>query len=60
MANLSLPGTSSFIGEFLVLTRLFQTNSFVAVIATTGTILGAALWLCNRVIYGVGKVSIVF
>ena len=58
MANLSLPGTSSFIGEFLVLTGLFQTNSFVAVLATTGTILGAAyaLWLCNRVIYGIGKV----
>ena len=58
MANLSLPGTSSFIGEFLVLTGLFETNSFVAVLATTGTILGAAyaLWLCNRVIYGIGKV----
>ena len=58
MANLSLPGTSSFIGEFLVLTGLFQTNSFVAVCATTGTILGAAyaLWLCNRVVYGIGKV----
>nr|QES94777.1 NADH dehydrogenase subunit 4 [Trebouxia lynnae] len=58
MANLSLPGTSSFIGEFLVLTGLFQTNTFVAVLATTGTILGAAyaLWLCNRVIYGIGKV----
>ena len=58
MANLSLPGTSSFIGEFLVLTGLFQTNSFVAILATTGTILGAAyaLWLCNRVIYGIGKV----
>ena len=58
MANYSLPGTSSFIGEFLVLTGLFETNSFVAVLATTGTILGAAyaLWLCNRVIYGIGKV----
>ena len=58
MANLSLPGTSRFIGEFLVLTGIFQTNSFVAVLATTGTILGAAyaLWLCNRVIYGVGNV----
>ena len=58
MANLSLPGTGSFVGEFLILTGLFQTNTFTAVLACTGTILGAAyaLWLCNRVIYGYGKV----
>ena len=57
MANISLPGTSSFVGEFLVLTGVFQTNTFIGVMATTGIVFGAAyaLWLCNRVIYGVGK-----
>ena len=57
MANISLPGTSSFIGEFLVLTGAFQNNSFVALMAATGMVFGAAyaLWLCNRVLYGVAK-----
>lgn len=59
MANISLPGTSSFIGEFLVLTGAFQSNSFVALMAATGMVCGAAyaLWLCNRVLYGVNKVG---
>ena len=58
MANISLPGTSSFVGEFLVLVGAFQSNTFVAVMATTGIVFGAAyaLWLCNRVVYGFGKV----
>ncbi len=57
MANISLPGTSSFIGEFLLLTGTFQNSSFAAMMAATGMVLGAAyaLWLCNRVIYGVVK-----
>ena len=57
MANISLPGTSSFIGEFLVLLGAFQNNTFVAVMAATGMVLGAAyaLWLCNRIIYGLAK-----
>jgi proton-translocating NADH-quinone oxidoreductase chain M len=57
MANISLPGTSSFIGEFLVLTGAYQSNSFVAFLAATGMVLGAAyaLWLCNRLLYGVVK-----
>jgi len=57
MANISLPGTSSFIGEFLVLAGAYQSNSFVAFMAATGMILGAAyaLWLCNRLLYGVVK-----
>lgn len=57
MANISLPGTSSFIGEFLVLTGAYQSNSFVAFMAATGMVLGAAyaLWLCNRLLYGVVK-----
>ena len=57
MANISLPGTGSFIGEFLVLTGAFQSNSFVALMAASGMVLGAAyaLWLCNRILYGVNK-----
>lgn len=54
MANISLPGTSSFVGEFLVLVGIFQSNTFVAIVASTGMILGAAyaLWLYNRVVFG--------
>ena len=57
MANISLPGTSSFIGEFLVLTGTYQNNSFIAFLAATGMVLGAAyaLWFCNRLFYGVIK-----
>lgn len=59
MANISLPGTSSFIGEFLVLVGAFQSNTSVAFLATTGIILGAAysLWLYNRVAFGNLKVE---
>lgn len=54
LGNISLPGTSSFPGELLVLAGCFQTNTFITVVATTGMILGAAysLWLINRVIFG--------
>jgi proton-translocating NADH-quinone oxidoreductase chain M len=57
MANISLPGTSSFVGEFLVLTGAYQTNTFACFLAATGMVLGAAyaLWLCNRVVYGLTK-----
>lgn len=57
MANISLPGTSSFIGEFLVFAGAYQNNSFICVLAATGMVLGAAyaLWLCNRLLYGVVK-----
>nr|QIA60303.1 NADH dehydrogenase subunit 4 [Herbertus dicranus]QIA60343.1 NADH dehydrogenase subunit 4 [Herbertus ramosus] len=53
-ANMSLPGTSSFIGEFLILVGAFQRNSLVASLAALGMILGAAysLWLYNRVVFG--------
>ena len=59
MANISLPGTSSFVGEFLVFCGTFQNNTFVTFTAALGTILGAAygLWLCNRLIYGVPKLE---
>ncbi len=54
MANVGLPGTSGFVGEFLSLTGTFRVNSWVAFFATTGVILSAAyaLWLYRRVIFG--------
>ncbi|MBZ0164043.1 MAG: NADH-quinone oxidoreductase subunit M [Notoacmeibacter sp.] len=54
MANVGLPGTSGFIGEFLTLLGVFQVNTWVAAFATTGVILSAAyaLWLYRRVIFG--------
>lgn len=54
MANVGLPGTSGFVGEFLVLVGAFEVNTFVAAIATTGVILSAAyaLWLYRRVVFG--------
>ncbi|MCZ7675932.1 MAG: NADH-quinone oxidoreductase subunit M [Roseovarius sp.] len=54
MANVGLPGTSGFIGEFLTLMGVFQVNTWVALVATTGVILSAgyALWLYRRVVLG--------
>ncbi|GLQ34766.1 NADH-quinone oxidoreductase subunit M [Amylibacter marinus] len=54
MANVGLPGTSGFVGEFLTLTAVFQANTWVAFVATTGVIFSAgyALWLYRRVIFG--------
>ncbi len=54
MANVGLPGTSGFIGEFLTLLGVFQVNTWVALFATLGVILSAAyaLWLYRRVIFG--------
>ena len=54
MANVGLPGTSGFVGEFLVLMGLFQYNTWIAMFATTGVILSAcyALWLYRRVVWG--------
>jgi NADH-quinone oxidoreductase subunit M len=54
MANVGLPGTSGFVGEFLSLLGAFRANTWVAFFATTGIILSAAyaLWLYWRVIYG--------
>ncbi|WP_172299919.1 NADH-quinone oxidoreductase subunit M [Pseudoruegeria sp. HB172150] len=54
MANVGLPGTSGFVGEFLTLMGMFQANTWVATVATTGVILSAcyALWLYRRVVMG--------
>ena len=54
MANAGLPGTSGFVGEFLVIVASFRANFWYAVIAATTLILGAAytLWLVKRVVWG--------
>jgi NADH-quinone oxidoreductase subunit M len=54
MANVGLPGTSGFVGEFLTLMGIFQVNTWVALFATSGVILSAAyaLWLYRRVVMG--------
>ena len=54
MANVGLPGTSGFVGEFLTLVGVFQVNTWVAAVATAGVILSAAyaLWLYRRVVMG--------
>jgi NADH-quinone oxidoreductase subunit M len=54
MANVGLPGTSGFVGEFLTLMGIFQVNTWVAALAATGVILSAAyaLWLYRRVVFG--------
>lgn len=54
MANVGLPGTSGFIGEFVTLVGVFQVNTWVAAVATVGVILSAAyaLWLYRRVVLG--------
>jgi NADH-quinone oxidoreductase subunit M len=54
MANVGLPGTSGFVGEFLTLMGMFQANTWVAAVAATGVILSAAyaLWLYRRVVLG--------
>jgi len=54
LANVGLPGTSGFVGEFLTLFGAFKANTWVALFAATGVILSAAyaLWLYRRVVYG--------
>ncbi len=54
MANVGLPGTSGFVGEFLTLVGAFKANTWVAFFAAFGVILSAAyaLWLYRRVIFG--------
>ena len=54
LGALGLPGTTGFVGEFLILMGAFKDNFLVAVIASFGVILGAAymLWLYKRVVFG--------
>jgi len=59
IANIAVPGTSSFVGEFLILAGVMKTNSSIAFLGTTSMILsgGYALWLFNRISYGNLKVQ---
>lgn len=54
LGNISLPGTSSFIGEFLVLEGIFRVNTFCSIVIALSIILGGAycLWFFNRISYG--------
>jgi NADH-quinone oxidoreductase subunit M len=54
LASVGLPGTSGFVGEFMVLIGTFQVNTWVALFATTGVILGATymLYMYRRVVFG--------
>jgi len=54
LANIGLPGTGSFVGEFLILVGSFKTNTTITFISATGMIIGGcySLWLFNRVSYG--------
>jgi NADH-quinone oxidoreductase subunit M len=55
LASVGLPGTGGFVGEILVLVGIFQVNTWVALLAASGMVLGAAymLYLYRRVIFGV-------
>ena len=61
MANIALPGTSSFVGEFLLLLGIYKTNVMSAIAGALGVILCGAysLWLYNRIIFGNLKTSFV-
>jgi NADH-quinone oxidoreductase subunit M len=54
MANAGLPGTSGFVGEFMVIVASFKANFWFAFLAGTTLVLGAAytLWMVKRVLYG--------
>jgi NADH:ubiquinone oxidoreductase subunit 4 (subunit M) len=53
LSNISFPGTSSFVGEFLILVGLFENNHFSALVATFSIILTAvySIWLYNRIVF---------
>ena len=59
MANIALPGTSSFVGEFLLLVGIYKTNIVSCIIGALGVILCGAysLWLYNRIIFGNLKIT---
>ena len=59
LGSLGLPGTSGFVGEFLILVGAFQANTTIAVLGATGMVLGGgySLWLFNRIAYGNLKVQ---
>jgi proton-translocating NADH-quinone oxidoreductase chain M len=54
LANISFPGTSSFVGEFLILVGSFKVNTTITFLGATGVVIGGvySLWLFNRIAYG--------
>ena len=54
MANIGVPGTSSFVGEFLILAGIMKISSVATVLGATGMVLGGgySLWLLNRIVFG--------
>ena len=59
MANISFPGTSSFVGEFLILVGSFKVNTTITFLGATSVVIGGAysLWLFNRIAYGNLKIQ---
>jgi len=59
MSNIGLPGTGSFVGEFLILAGSFKANTSATFISATGMIIGGcySLWLFNRISYGNLKIQ---
>ena len=59
MANIAIPGTSSFVGEFFLLMGIFKANTSAAFFGATGMVLGGgySLWLFNRIVYGNLKIQ---
>ena len=59
MSNIGLPGTGSFVGEFLILAGSFKTNTSATFISATGMVIGGcySLWLFNRISYGNLKIQ---
>jgi proton-translocating NADH-quinone oxidoreductase chain M len=59
MANIALPGTSSFVGEFLIFVGAFQSNTTITFLGATGMVLGGgySLWLYNRIAFGNLKIQ---
>lgn len=59
IANIALPGSSSFVGEFLLLIGLFESNAIACFFGASSIVLGGiySLWLCNRILYGNLKVN---
>lgn len=59
LANMSFPGTSNFVGEFLIFTGIFNKNIFIMILAATSIVLSAtySIWLFNRIVFGTCKIS---
>jgi len=59
LANIALPGTSSFVGEFLLLVGIYKNNIIACIFSATGVVLSGAysLWLYNRIIFGNAKIN---